>query len=159
VKAVRVKGLIGGDIEGTDKRNSCRAAFLDARISRNRKRRLGRQEHNNHSPHFLSSLAKLTAKHYHFAGWAQRVAPMGSKNDGLGMGPEFYGRQAGQDQKHFPLGTSTAKAGLTEAIRKENERFRSNLARVLGSEAAADAYIKNRPYNKPMMGYWNAKRP
>ena len=33
---------------------------------------------------------------------------MGSKNDGLGMGPEFYGRQPGQDRKDFPLGTSRA---------------------------------------------------
>ena len=33
---------------------------------------------------------------------------MASKNDGLGMGPEFYGRQAGQDRKDFPLGTSPA---------------------------------------------------
>ena len=33
---------------------------------------------------------------------------MGSKNDGLGMGPEFYGRQAGQDRKYFDLGTCKA---------------------------------------------------
>jgi|GEM_PF-6232243 len=33
---------------------------------------------------------------------------MGSKNDGLGMGPEFCGRQPGQDRKDFPLGTSPA---------------------------------------------------
>ena len=33
---------------------------------------------------------------------------MASKNDGLGMGPEFYGRQAGQDRKDFPLGTCPA---------------------------------------------------
>lgn len=31
---------------------------------------------------------------------------MASKNDGLGMGPEFWGPLPGQDRKHFPLGTS-----------------------------------------------------
>lgn len=32
-----------------------------------------------------------------------------SKNDGLGMGPEFWGPMPGQDKKHFPLGTSPAR--------------------------------------------------
>lgn len=34
---------------------------------------------------------------------------MARGNDGLGMGPEFWGPMPGQDKKHFPLGTSTAK--------------------------------------------------
>jgi hypothetical protein len=33
---------------------------------------------------------------------------MASKNDGLGMGPEFWTPLPGQDRKHFPLGTSKA---------------------------------------------------
>ena len=36
---------------------------------------------------------------------------MASKNDGLGMGPEFWAPLPGQDRKHFPLGTSTAVPG------------------------------------------------
>jgi hypothetical protein len=77
-----------------------------------------------------------------------------SKNDGLGMGPEFWGPQPGQDRKYFPLGTSPAREGLTDAIVKENERFRSNLAKMLGSDREADAYIRNRSWNKAMKGYW-----
>jgi hypothetical protein len=50
----------------------------------------------------------------------------------------------GQDQKYFPLGTSKAKSGLETAIRKENEKFRNGLIKMLGSEQAADAYIKRR---------------
>jgi hypothetical protein len=49
-----------------------------------------------------------TAKHYPVAWLGVKEAPMGIKNDGLGMGPEFYGRQAGRDKAHFPLGTSEA---------------------------------------------------
>ena len=66
---------------------------------------------------------------------------------------------ANQDRKYFPLGTCTAKEGLTDAIQRENERFRANLAKLLGSEVAADTYIRHRPYNMPMQGYRNAKRP
>jgi hypothetical protein len=84
---------------------------------------------------------------------------MSGPNDGHSMQLWPYSQATGQDQKYFPLGTCTAKAGLTDAILKENERFRNNLAKVLGSEAAADAYIRNRPYNTVMTGYWNAKRP
>jgi hypothetical protein len=83
---------------------------------------------------------------------------MSGGNDGHPMQLWPYGRVAGQDRTYFPLGTCSAKADLTDAILKENERFRDNLAKLLGSEAAADAYIRNRPYNTAMTGYWNAKR-
>ncbi|RTM14330.1 MAG: hypothetical protein EKK33_06720 [Bradyrhizobiaceae bacterium] len=33
---------------------------------------------------------------------------MASKNDGLGMGPEFWAPLPGQDRRHFPLGSSDA---------------------------------------------------
>jgi hypothetical protein len=56
-----------------------------------------------------------------------------------------FARPAGQDQKYFSLGTSKAKSGLEAAVRKENERFRNGLIKMLGSEQAADAYIKHRP--------------
>jgi hypothetical protein len=36
---------------------------------------------------------------------------MASKNDGLGMGPEFWAPLPGQDRKHSPLGTSKAVPG------------------------------------------------
>ena len=36
---------------------------------------------------------------------------MASKNDGLGMGPEFWAPLPGQDRKHFPLGTSRSPPG------------------------------------------------
>ena len=83
---------------------------------------------------------------------------MSGSNDGHSMQLWPYGQAAGQDRKYFPLGTCTAKAGLTDAILEENERFRNNLTKLLGSEAAADAYIRNRSYHKAMTGYWNAKR-
>ncbi|WP_315778687.1 hypothetical protein [Bradyrhizobium sp. SZCCHNPS1003] len=36
---------------------------------------------------------------------------MGTKNDGQSMQFEFYGRAAGQDRKHFRLGTSMGIPG------------------------------------------------
>jgi hypothetical protein len=85
---------------------------------------------------------------------------MSGSNDGHSMQLWPYGHAAGQDQQYFPLGTCPAKPGLTEAILKENEKFRNGLVQMLGSEALADAYIRNRPYNKAMKGsWWNAKRP
>jgi hypothetical protein len=79
---------------------------------------------------------------------------MSDPNDGHSMQLWPYGQAAGQDRKCFPLGTCPAKPGLTDIILKENERFRSALAKMLGSEAAADAYIRNRPYNKAMKAFW-----
>jgi hypothetical protein len=83
---------------------------------------------------------------------------MSGPNDGHSMQLWPYGQAAGQDRRYFPLGASPAKAGLTDAIREENERFRHNLAKLLGSERTADAYIRNRR-PQAIIGYWNAKRP
>jgi hypothetical protein len=60
---------------------------------------------------------------------------------------------ANKDRKYFPLGTCKSKPDLVEGILKENERFRSALAKMLGSEAAADAYIRNRDHELPIKGY------
>jgi|tagenome__1003787_1003787.scaffolds.fasta_scaffold16953814_1 hypothetical protein len=83
---------------------------------------------------------------------------MSGSNDGHSMQLWPYAQAAGQDRQYFPLGTCKARAGLTDAIIEENERFRNNLTKLLGSRAAADAYIRNRP-NSAIAGYWNAKRP
>ena len=64
-----------------------------------------------------------------------------------------YGQAAGQDQKYFPLGTSNAKSGLEAAVRKENEKFRNALTKLLGSDDAADDYIRRRP--AAFKGYWS----
>ena len=69
---------------------------------------------------------------------------MSGSNDGHSMQLWPYGQAAGQDQRYFPLGTSKAKSGLEAAIRNENERFRNALAELLGSQQAADSYIRYR---------------
>jgi hypothetical protein len=70
---------------------------------------------------------------------------MSGSNDGHSMQLWPYGQAAGQDQKYFPLGTSKAKSGLEAAVREENEKFRNALTKLLGSEKAADDYMRCRP--------------
>jgi hypothetical protein len=80
---------------------------------------------------------------------------MASKNDGLGMGPEFYGRQAGQDRKHFALGTCkappargywAARAGLSNDYQVEEaiagisdpQEIKAKLIDLAGYDFASD---------------------
>ena len=80
---------------------------------------------------------------------------MASKNDGLGMGPEFYGRQAGQDRKYFALGTCEAppargywagRAGLSNDDQVEQaiaglsdpQEIKAKLIDLAGYEFACD---------------------
>jgi len=71
---------------------------------------------------------------------------MGSKNDGQSMQFEFAPRQAGQDRKHFPLGTSTAVpapgyfAGIAGL---ENEQMiKDAIAGLSDSREIEDALVK-----------------
>lgn len=55
-----------------------------------------------------------------------------------------FARPANQDRKHFPLGTSTAKPAVQPNWRRDPEKFADALAKMLGSRAAADEYMRYR---------------
>jgi hypothetical protein len=75
-----------------------------------------------------------------------KEAPMASKNDGLGMGPEFWGPQPGQDKKHFPLGSSPAKpaAGyFADVLGWANEQMiRDKIAGLSDEQEIEDVLFK-----------------
>jgi hypothetical protein len=52
---------------------------------------------------------------------------------------------AGQDRKYFPLGTSKPLR-TSQKWRKKQERLEERLAEMLGSAAAARAYMRSRGY-------------
>jgi hypothetical protein len=52
-----------------------------------------------------------------------------------------FSRPSGQDQKYFPFGTSTATPARDWTPRRDPEKFRKGLVKLLGSEKAADDYV------------------
>jgi hypothetical protein len=59
---------------------------------------------------------------------------------------QAFARPAGQDRRYFPLGTSNARPAVEPNWRKDPEKFAKALAKMLGSRAAADEYMRRRPY-------------
>jgi hypothetical protein len=62
-------------------------------------------------------------------------------------------RPAGQDQKHFPLGTSTAKPAVEPNWRKDPVKLEKALVKMLGSEEAGAEYMKYQGIRKAQYGW------
>jgi hypothetical protein len=96
---------------------------------------------------------------------------MASKNDGLGMGPEFWTPLPGQDRKHFPLGTSKAVPAsgyFADVAGLANEQLiKDQIAGLSSAQEIEDALFKVFSHNRYMardfmkwrLGMKNAQRP
>jgi hypothetical protein len=78
---------------------------------------------------------------------------MAKGNDGHGQQLWPPPREAWQDQKYFPLGTSKAKPAIEPHWRTDNQKLLKGLAKMLGSEEAAIEYLKRRPFMKVHYGW------
>jgi hypothetical protein len=70
---------------------------------------------------------------------------MAYSNEGIGYQDAFYPRMAGQDQRYFPLGTSTARPakdyGVDPHWRTDAQKFEDGLTKLLGSRKKARLYM------------------